>query len=497
MFNKHLLLKQNGEEVLYLFINYNYEFSKIINNQNKNEKETSIYYKIKEYIKDKNIVFNGTKVFLVVNGIIMGSFIFTNPPYQNLNTKLIPKYKYIEHIENFDKPKLNIENIFNNIETKEKQNEPTKDITKQPTKIETNDNTTEETIDNTTNETNDDTTEETNDNTTNEANDDTTEETIDNTTNETNDTTTTEETIDNTTNETNDDTTEETIDNTTNEANDDTTTTEETIDDTNEKIVTIYRFNGSIEEMNLEDYIIGVVSAEMPAAFHNEALKAQAVAARTYALKTLSQNKILTDNNSTQSYKDINQLKSYWGNNFNYYYNKIKDAVFKTKGEYIAYNNNYIDAVYHSTSNCITENSIDVWGNSFPYLKSTNSPWDKESPSYISETTKELDLVNKTLGININEESNIKIVSKTEGDNIDIIKIDNLEFSGKELREKLGLRSTDFDIKIQDNKVTFTTRGYGHGVGMSQYGANGMAKDGYNYKQILTHYYQGTNIANR
>jgi stage II sporulation protein D len=232
-------------------------------------------------------------------------------------------------------------------------------------------------------------------------------------------------------------------------------------------MVTIHRTNGTIEQISLNDYIIGVVSAEMPASFQTEALKAQSVVARTYTLKLISQNRSLTDTESTQSYKDINQLKAYWGNSFDTYYNKIKNVVSSTKGEYLTYNGQYIDAVYHSTSNGKTEDATAVWGNNIPYLKSVDSHWDLNAPSYSKDMTEGLSIVDNLLGISVNDQSHIEILSRTPGNRIDQIKIDDTVYTGKHLREVLGLRSTDFDIKIENGNITFTTRGYGHGVGMS------------------------------
>lgn len=259
-------------------------------------------------------------------------------------------------------------------------------------------------------------------------------------------------------------------------------------------MVTLYRYNGTIEQITLEDYVTGVVAAEMPAAFSVEALKAQAIAARTYALKRVTENKVITDNNANQMYKDNSQLKTMWGASYNTYYTKVKNAVANTEGQYIAYNHYYIDALYFSTSNGKTEDPIYVWGNSFPYLKSVDSHWDTEAITYSRSTTKTLDEVSKILGFDINKDTTIQVVSKTIGDRVNEITIGNNTYSGIDIRDLFGLRSSDFDIEITNTGVNFATRGYGHGVGMSQYGANGMAKEGYTYKQILNHYYPNTEI---
>ena len=256
--------------------------------------------------------------------------------------------------------------------------------------------------------------------------------------------------------------------------------------------ITVYRSNGSVINLNMTDYLIGVVSSEMPASFNLEALKAQSVLARTYALKAKQTGKKLTDTVSTQSYIDIDQMKNKWGNSFNTYYNKIKNAVENTNGEYLSYNGNYIEALYHSTNNGKTESSLDVFGNYYPYLISVSSEYDKNASSYLRTINMPLDTISNKLGLSLNNNSVISILSYTDGGNIKEININGNNFSGKKVRELLGLRSADFDISISDNNANITTRGYGHGVGMSQYGANGMANAGYSYKDILSHYYPGT-----
>ena len=263
-----------------------------------------------------------------------------------------------------------------------------------------------------------------------------------------------------------------------------------------ENMVTIYRSNGEVITIPIEEYIIGVLASEMPASFNSETLKAGAVAARTYALKAKDTGKTLTDTVSTQGYIDQNQMQNKWGSSFDYYYNKIKDAVYATKGEYLAYNGYYIEALYHSTNNGKTESSLDVFGNYYPYLVSVTSEFDKNASSYLRETTMDINNVSSRLGINLNNDSVIEILSYTDGNNIKEISIDGKIFTGKNIRELLALRSADFDISINNNIVNITTRGYGHGVGLSQYGANGMANAGYSYRDILYHYYPGTYISN-
>ena len=252
--------------------------------------------------------------------------------------------------------------------------------------------------------------------------------------------------------------------------------------------------NGSVVKIELEEYVTGVVGAEMPASFNVEALKAQAVIARTYALKANSRGTVLSDNESSQSYKSNDQLKSLWGSSYNTYYNKVKGAVDSTKGMYLTYNGSYVEAVYHSTSNGRTEDSSNVWGDSFPYLVSIDSPYDSSNPSYLKTVSFSYSDISKKLGVIITSDTDFIINGKTSGNRVGSISVGEVTFTGVEFRSKLGLRSADFDIEKNDEGVVITTRGYGHGVGMSQYGANGMAKAGSSYRDILFHYYPGVSL---
>ena len=219
------------------------------------------------------------------------------------------------------------------------------------------------------------------------------------------------------------------------------------------KNITVIRSNGTIINLALEDYIIGVVAGEMPASFHIEALKSQALAARTYALKKMNDNKILTDTIQDQVYIDVDQMKNLWKTDFDYYYNKIKTAVLETQGKAIWYQNNFIDAVYFSTSNGFTENSVSVWNNAFPYLVSVESPWDVNTKEYSKLTTKSLETVSKKLGIPMTNETPIIILERNESNRVVTIQIGEEIFSGIELYQKLGLRSRDFDMWIENDTV--------------------------------------------
>lgn len=263
---------------------------------------------------------------------------------------------------------------------------------------------------------------------------------------------------------------------------------------TNEMMITLKRSNGSVVKMSMNDYLVGVVGAEMPASFNQEALKAQAVVARTYTLKLIESGRTLTDTVSTQAYKSNDELRSMWGSSYNTYYNKIKNAVSATSNLCIKYNGRLIDAVYHSTSNGYTEDAVNVWGNNVPYLKSVTSPWDTSASSYLRDTVVSFNKISSMLGLDFNGGSLIEIISRDGSNRISRVRVNDNEYSGVELRNLLGLRSADFDVSITGDGVMFTTRGYGHGVGMSQYGANGMANSGYSYEQIIKHYYTGVQI---
>lgn len=268
-------------------------------------------------------------------------------------------------------------------------------------------------------------------------------------------------------------------------------------EDANATYVTINRKNGSILKIELEEYIIGVVGAEMPAGFHNEALKAQAIIARTYALNAIENNKPLTDDSRTQNYKTNEELKKTWGSSYNTYYNKIKKAVESTRGMYLTYKGKIIDAVYHSTSNGKTEDAKYVWGNSMPYLVPVESPYDNTNKSIVYDKFITYEELSNKLGIVFNKETNIEIVNKTTGDRVETLNINDVNYTGVDIRNLLGLRSADFKINKDNNGITFTTTGFGHGVGLSQYGANGMAKNGYNYEAILKHYYTGVSLVKK
>ncbi|WP_430790231.1 stage II sporulation protein D [Virgibacillus flavescens] len=257
-----------------------------------------------------------------------------------------------------------------------------------------------------------------------------------------------------------------------------------------------------VENVPLEKYVVGVVASEMSAEFEMEALKAQTLAARTYIVSRMlhepvSNESTVTDTVAHQVYKDEQDLRRLWGTDYDKKMNRIVKAVESTQGEILTFNGQPIDASFFSTSNGYTENSEEYWENEIPYLRSVKSPWDKESPKYLDQKTIPVTEVEEKLAITLPDEKTLSVeVSHTAGKRIDQIKIAGKTFSGRDVREKLELRSSDFTIEKKKDYLIFTTKGYGHGVGMSQYGANGMAKEGKSYKDIVTYYYKGIDISN-
>ena len=256
----------------------------------------------------------------------------------------------------------------------------------------------------------------------------------------------------------------------------------------------------TIENIRLEEYIEGVVAGEMPALFEEEALKAQAVASRSYVLKKIEDNKNnnydVTDTVTNQVYLDEENLKNKWQDNYTEYINRIRTAVNETSMEYLEYNGEVINAMFFSTSNGYTEDAELVFKEDIPYLKSVESSWDSDVSTTFNYTEQfSLQEFYEKLNIPYNNTLTVKIKERSASNRILSLIINNTEFTGRDLYNKLGLRSTDFNITQIGSNVVIDTVGYGHGVGMSQYGAQGMALAGYKYDEILKHYYINTNIA--
>ncbi len=254
--------------------------------------------------------------------------------------------------------------------------------------------------------------------------------------------------------------------------------------------------DNSISKMNMEEYLIGVVAGEMPASFNDEALKAQAVAARTYAyykIKTSSSDYDITNDATTQVHLTDEQMHAKWQDTFDFYYNKVKQAVIDTQDEVITYNGEIIPAYYFAMSNGYTENGEVAFSEDKEYLVSVSSPEAKE----VYETNIVLSRNDFCQKLEINcDNIDFKNVKRSSTGRVQSLLINGDYYTGKQVRYLLDLRSIDFDIETTEDKVYIVTRGFGHGVGMSQYGANNLANEGLTYKQILNHYYTNTKISN-
>jgi len=254
------------------------------------------------------------------------------------------------------------------------------------------------------------------------------------------------------------------------------------------------------EKLLLEDYVFGVVAGEMPASFHIEALKAQAIAARTYIIHhsmkedpSLSTGYV-TDTVFDQVYKSDDDLKDLWQENYDVYKRKIQAAVSATTDQILVFNEEPIFPAFFSTSNGYTENAEDYWSNPLPYLISVESPWDKSSPKFVEAIALNKQEVLEKLKLTEDSLLMIRPVYNDSG-RLKWIAFGQSIFTGRELREILNLPSSDITIEVKQDEVVFKTEGYGHGVGMSQYGADGMAKAGYAHVDILKHYYQGVSLS--
>lgn len=274
------------------------------------------------------------------------------------------------------------------------------------------------------------------------------------------------------------------------------------VDDSAVEVAVMRTQTDQIENVPLETYVIGVVASEMPVEFETEALKAQALAARTYVVNKLlykseEVSSDVTDTIQDQVYKNDAELRIKWGKNYQNNMDKITEAVLATKGQIITYQDKPIDPQFFSTSNGYTENSEDYYKNEIPYLRSVPSPWDEASPYYLDQETFTFKQVETALGIDLPDNEKLSIeITRTESNRVDELNLVGSLFTGREVREKLKLRSSDFSIEQKNNYLIFKTKGNGHGVGMSQYGANGMAKEGKTYEEIVKYYYKDVQVSN-
>ena len=250
----------------------------------------------------------------------------------------------------------------------------------------------------------------------------------------------------------------------------------------------------SIEQEQLsQEKIIGIVAKEIPIDYEEEAVKSQVIMARSYIASTKDQD---------FSYMSIEEMKTLWGNDFNKNYSKIKKAVEDTKNIVVTYNNQPVQPLYHIQSSGITQNPLDIWGLEIPYLESVESSWDQTGADLIKEkeynTQEFIDTINQKYSnpalLSYSLKTQIQIIERTQGGYVKSIQLGNQLISGEDFRKLLDLRSSCFLIEYNNNKVKIITKGTGHGVGLSQYGANMMAKEGKVAEEILKHYFPKAEI---
>ncbi|OEF99809.1 stage II sporulation protein D [Vulcanibacillus modesticaldus] len=272
--------------------------------------------------------------------------------------------------------------------------------------------------------------------------------------------------------------------------------------------ISVYRANSKkIETYPLEEYVRGVVAAEMPTEFELEALKAQAIAARTYIVKRIAEKDfsdvpegaVVSDTVKHQVFLSDDELKKIWGIAYTERISKINKAINETIGQVITYQGKPIDALFFSTSNGYTENSEDYFEKEVPYLRSVASPWDNQSPKFQTSLTISYDVIKSKLNVDpvilaSTGQKWIEILETTAGKRVKKIRIGDKILSGRQIRELFNLSSSSFTFETKGDEVVFYTKGYGHGVGMSQYGANGMAKEGRTAQEIIKYYYTGVEI---
>ena len=261
-----------------------------------------------------------------------------------------------------------------------------------------------------------------------------------------------------------------------------------------------------INEIDMFEYVVGAVAAEMPPTYHSQALRAQAAVCYTYAVKkrsspdpTLGGADITDDSAVHQGYLDAAARKEKWGDKYETYEKKIEEAVKDVFGKTITYDGETITAAFHAISCGQTFSAEEVWDKDVPYLKSVTSAGDKLSPDYSSTLTLTADEFKKAFagsGAELGGDAKkwIGEIKKTDSGYISCAVIGEKEFTGAQVREKLGLRSACFEIKCTDDEFKITVHGYGHGVGMSQYGADYMARQGSDWQEIIKHYYTGVEI---
>lgn len=266
----------------------------------------------------------------------------------------------------------------------------------------------------------------------------------------------------------------------------------------NDLIKVYFTEENTVKEINTSEYLTGVVCAELPSSFHDEVLKAQAVAARTYmnykivnGIKHENGAMVCTDYKHCQAWRDVSESDET-------FINRIRKAITDTAGEMVLYNNKPINSVFFSTSSGKTENCSDVWGEEVPYLVSVVSQGEEAAPNFMSECIITADEAKKKISEQIEgvdfSKGLFQNIIRSESGGIKTLDIGGVNIKGTKLRSIFELRSTNADIKEENGNIIFTVKGNGHGVGMSQYGAEAMAQNGKGYKDILAHYYTGCTV---
>lgn len=286
-------------------------------------------------------------------------------------------------------------------------------------------------------------------------------------------------------------------------------------DEANDIIFNVFNVSKcEVMELYGREYITRVVAAEMPASFDEQALKAQTVAAFSYALhrKSLGEDyskehegcELCTDSTHCKGYAEEDRLRSLWGDSYDAYMEKIRNAVNDVYGEYMAYEGEPVSAVFHSLSSGVTESAVNIWGHDYPYLVSVDSSFDRSLDGYETKVTvskNEMKEIMKSYSdkceFDKKPQNWIGETVRSDAGTVLTIEFCGIILSGSKTRSLFSLRSANFTVEYSKENFIFTVHGYGHGVGMSQYGANEMAKRGSTYKEILLHYYTGVEIKER
>lgn len=269
--------------------------------------------------------------------------------------------------------------------------------------------------------------------------------------------------------------------------------------------------NGTLVKMNLEDYVFDVVAAEMPASFAPEALKAQAIAARTYVIRKILSGgcssmkgaDVCSKSNHCQAFSTEEQRRSRWKGDYDTYTAKLRQAVDATAGEILTYNDEPILMLYHASSYGYTEDVEKVYSQALPYLRSVSSPEEAVDKVTTREEysrayfAKAVNAAYPKAGLQAAKlQTQVAVVSRYDSGRVKSVRVGSVTISGNDLRHVIEMRSTNFEFSFDNYSVVLTTRGYGHGVGMSQTGADVMAKEGSSYQDILFHYYTGVQLVN-